>query len=100
VARREPPVWTATAAPTEAWLALAYLIVFGSLVAFTAFVWLLHHAPLSLTMTYAYVNPVIALLLGAVLVGEVLTGQLVLAAAVVVLGVVLVVSTERPTRTG
>jgi drug/metabolite transporter (DMT)-like permease len=101
LARREPALWAVTDAPAQAWLALAYLIVFGSLVAFTAFVWLLHHAPLSLTMTYAYVNPVIALLLGAVLVGEVLTGQLVLAAAVVVLGVILVVSTERPSaRTG
>jgi drug/metabolite transporter (DMT)-like permease len=48
-------------------------------------------------MTYAYVNPVIALILGAVLLSEVLTGQVLLAAATVVLGVVLVVSTERPT---
>jgi drug/metabolite transporter (DMT)-like permease len=53
------------------------------------------HAPISLVSTYAYVNPVIALLLGRLLVGEVLTGQVLVAAATVVVGVVLVVSTER-----
>ena len=46
----------------EAWAWLAYLVVFGSLVAFSAYVWLLLHAPISLTATYAYVNPVVAVL--------------------------------------
>jgi drug/metabolite transporter (DMT)-like permease len=96
VVRREPPPWSVPDVPAKAWLALAYLIVFGSLVAFTAYVWLLHHAPISLVATYAYVNPVIALALGALLVGEALTPQVLLAAATVVVGVMLVVSTERP----
>ena len=96
VVRREPPPWSVPDVPAKAWLALAYLIVFGSLVAFTAYVWLLHHAPISLVATYAYVNPVIALALGALLVGEALTAQVLLAAATVVVGVMLVVSTERP----
>jgi drug/metabolite transporter (DMT)-like permease len=65
-------------------------------VAFTAYVWLLHHAPISLVSTYAYVNPVIALGLGALLAGESLTAQVLVAAAAVVFGVSLVVSTERP----
>jgi len=95
VARSEPAPWLVPDVPAKAWLALAYLVVFGSLVAFTAYIWLLHHAPISLVSTYAYVNPVIALLLGALLVGEVLTGQVLIAAATVVVGVVLVVSTER-----
>jgi len=95
VARSEPAPWQVPDVPAKAWLALAYLVVFGSLVAFTAYIWLLHHAPISLVSTYAYVNPVIALLLGALLVGEVLTGQVLIAAATVVVGVVLVVSTER-----
>lgn len=86
------------AVPARAWLGLAYLVVFGSLVAFTAYVWLLHHAPISLVSTNAYVNPVIALALGALLAAEALTGQVLLAAAVVTLGVVVVVSTERPPR--
>jgi drug/metabolite transporter (DMT)-like permease len=96
VVRREAPPWSVPDVPVKAWLALAYLIVFGSLVAFTAYVWLLHHAPISLVATYAYVNPVIALALGALLVGESLTAQVLLAAATVVVGVMLVVSTERP----
>ena len=50
--------------PAQGWWALAYLIVFGSIVAFTAFVWLTRSAPLSLVSTYAYVNPVVAVLLG------------------------------------
>jgi drug/metabolite transporter (DMT)-like permease len=94
--RQEPAPWAVAAASARAWIALAYLIVAGSLVAFTAYVWLLHHAPISLVSTYAYVNPVIALGLGALLAGESLTAQVLVAAAAVVFGVSLVVSTERP----
>jgi len=96
VLRGEATPWSVDNVPAKAWLALAYLIVFGSLVAFTAYVWLLHHAPISLVSTYAYVNPVIALALGALLAGEALTPQVLLAAAAVVFGVLLVVSVERP----
>jgi drug/metabolite transporter (DMT)-like permease len=84
--------------PAKAWAALAYLTLFGSLMAFTAFVWLLHHAPISLVSTNAYVNPVIALALGAAFAAETLSGRTVLSAAIVVVGVVLVVSTERRAR--
>jgi len=96
VSRGEPAPWGVDGVPARAWLALAYLVVAGSLVAYTAYVWLLHHAPISLVSTYAYVNPVIALLLGALVVGESLSAQVLLAAATVVIGVMLVVSTERP----
>ncbi len=48
----------------ESLLGLGYLIVFGSLIAFTAYVWLLDHAPISTVATYAYVNPVVAVFLG------------------------------------
>jgi drug/metabolite transporter (DMT)-like permease len=95
-ARGEPAPWLVPDVPVSAWLALAYLVVFGSLVAFSAYIWLLHHAPISLVATYAYVNPVIAIALGAVVAGEVLTRQIAVAAGVVVIGVVLVVSIERP----
>jgi drug/metabolite transporter (DMT)-like permease len=98
LARREPAIWAVPDVPTHAWLALGYLVVFGSLVAYTAYIWLLHHAPISLVSTYAYVNPVIALILGALLAAEVITGQVLLAAATVVVGVVLVVSTEARRR--
>ncbi|MEV6103593.1 EamA family transporter [Streptomyces sp. NPDC051940] len=79
----------------RSWFALGYLVVFGSLVAFTAYVWLLHSAPLSLTATYAYVNPVVAVLLGALILDEALTWSVVLGGAVVVSGVCLIVTTER-----
>jgi drug/metabolite transporter (DMT)-like permease len=71
-------------------------MVAGSLVAFTAYVWLLHHAPISLVATYAYVNPVVAVALGALLVAEPVTWRVVLGGVVIVVGVALVVSTERP----
>ena len=86
------------AIPATGWLALGYLILFGSLLAFSAYVWLLGHAPLSLTATYAYVNPVVAVLLGAMLLSEQLTWPMLLGGAVVVAGVGLVVSAERPRR--
>ncbi len=74
----------------RAWLALAYLVVFGSLLGFTAYTWLLAHAPVSQVATYAYVNPVIALVLGWAILSEPLTPFL-LGGAVLVLGAVAVV---------
>ena len=71
-------------------LALGYLIVFGSIVAFTAYVWLLRVAPPVLVSTYAYVNPVVAVLLGWAFAGEPLTGRTALAAAVILTGVALI----------
>ncbi|MCX2181539.1 EamA family transporter [Streptomyces sp. SKN60] len=79
----------------RSWAALAYLIVFGSLIAFTAYAWLLHTAPLSLVAAYAYVNPVVAVALGALILSETLTWPIVLGGAIVVAGVCLIVSTER-----
>ncbi|MDN3294188.1 EamA family transporter [Streptomyces ficellus] len=79
----------------RSWTALAYLVVFGSLLAFTAYAWLLQTAPLSLVATYAYVNPVVAVVLGGLILDEALTWPLALGGAVVVAGVCLIVSTER-----
>ena len=83
------------AVSTRSWLALAYLIVFGSLIAFTAYAWLLHSAPLSLVATYAYVNPVVAVFLGWLILSEPVSWPIALGGAIVVVGVVVVVSTER-----
>ncbi|WP_329197946.1 MULTISPECIES: EamA family transporter [unclassified Streptomyces] len=80
---------------TASWLALGYLVVFGSLVAFTSYVWLLSSAPLSLVATYAYVNPVVAVALGSLILDEPLTWPIVTGGAIVVAGVGLIVSTER-----
>lgn len=81
------------------WLALGYLILFGSVLAFTSYVWLLAHAPISLVATYAYVNPVVAVLLGWWVLSEAVTGPVLLGGGIVVLAVALVISAERPRRT-
>ncbi len=76
------------------WLAWGYLVVFGSIVAFTAYSWLLGVAPVSQVSTYAYVNPVVAVLLGAVVAGEEVGPATLLGGAVTVLAVAIVVSEE------
>ncbi len=71
-------------------LALGYLIVFGALVGFTAYVWLLRVASPALVSTYAYVNPVVAVFLGWAMAGEPLTGGTLAGAAVILTGVALI----------
>jgi drug/metabolite transporter (DMT)-like permease len=73
-------------------LAVAYLVVFGSLIAFTAYVWLLRNVRTSVVGTYAYANPVVAVALGAALGGEPVTGRTLLAGAVILAGVALIVT--------
>jgi drug/metabolite transporter (DMT)-like permease len=75
-------------------LAFAYLIFIGSLVAFTAYVWLLRNAPISTVATYAYVNPVIAIFLGWAILSEEVTITVVAGAAAIVLSVAAVVRRE------
>jgi drug/metabolite transporter (DMT)-like permease len=83
----------------RSWFALGYLIVAGSVIAFTSYVWLLGNAPISLVSTYAYVNPAVAVALGALVVHEPITPPVLLGGLVIVVGVALVVSTERRRRT-
>ncbi|MDQ1712280.1 MAG: hypothetical protein QOE45_1730 [Frankiaceae bacterium] len=80
----------------KAWVAYAYLVVFGSMLAFTAYAWLLRNARLSLVTTYAYVNPAVAVLLGALFLGEHLTTRALVASALILAGVGLVVSSRPP----
>ncbi len=79
----------------SAWLGWGYLVVFGSLVAFTAYSWLLQHAPPARVATYAYVNPVVAVLLGWAMLHEALTAQMLVGAAVIVGSVVLITSQQK-----
>ncbi len=83
-------------------VAFGYLVVFGSIVAFTAFSWLLSTAPVSLVSTYAYVNPVVAVLLGAAFVGEQISATTLVGGAITVAAVALVITEEsrRPVRAG
>ncbi|HUG06197.1 MAG TPA: EamA family transporter [Candidatus Limnocylindria bacterium] len=73
-------------------VAMAYLVVFGSLVAFSAYTWLLRHAPVSVVATYAYVNPVVAVVLGALVLSEVVTPSMLLGAAIILAAVAFIVS--------
>jgi drug/metabolite transporter (DMT)-like permease len=75
-------------------VAFAYLVAIGSLVAYTAFVWLLANAPPSTTSTYAYVNPVVALVLGALVLSEPITPVIFAAAGVIVASVAFVLRAE------
>jgi drug/metabolite transporter (DMT)-like permease len=79
-------------------LALGYLIVFGSWLAFTAYAWLLQNAPISKVSTYAYVNPVVAIVLGWLILDEVITPVTLVGAAIIVMSVALVVRLETSRR--
>jgi drug/metabolite transporter (DMT)-like permease len=72
------------------WFALGYLVLFGSCIAFTAFGWLLQHVAAAKVMTYAYVNPVIAVLLGCLLRNEPFTASMALGTPIIVVAVALV----------
>lgn len=76
--------------PARSWLSLGYLIVFGSIVAFTAYNWLLEHYSPTLVATHTFVNPVVAVLLGWLFAGEAMTLNVVVAAAMVIGAIVLV----------
>jgi drug/metabolite transporter (DMT)-like permease len=80
------------AVTTASLLGLAFLIVFGSLVAFTAYIWLLNHVAVTTVATYAYVNPVVAVALGIAFRGETLTPRSLLAAGLIIGAVVAMVS--------
>jgi drug/metabolite transporter (DMT)-like permease len=79
---------------TEALLALAYLVAAGSILGFTAYVWLLKAAPISLVSTYAYMNPIVAVALGWLLLGEDVTLQMAIAGAAILVSVALIVRTS------
>jgi drug/metabolite transporter (DMT)-like permease len=79
----------------SAWMALLYLIVIGSIVGFTVYLWLIHHESPTKVGTYAYVNPVVAVLLGYFFGGEALGSRTVLGALFVLISVV-VITTGRP----
>lgn len=88
-----------SAITTKSLLALFYLIVVGSWGGFSAYVWLLRNAPTPLVSTYAYVNPVVALFLGALFAGERLTPSVLVAASIIIGAVVLTTSARAPKQT-
>jgi drug/metabolite transporter (DMT)-like permease len=82
-------------ASSTAWLSLAYLWVFGSLVAFTAYNWLLRNARPVVATSYAYVNPILAVLIGAVISGEPLGATTLVANVLIVIAVFLALGRSR-----
>ncbi len=78
-------------------IGLAYLVVFGSLIGFVAYAWLLRNAPLPLVSTYAYINPVIAIFLGAWLASEPINARIILS-ALIIIGSVVVINLSRQSR--
>jgi len=88
----------AKAFTAEPLLAFAYLVVFGSLLAFSAYAWLLKNVRISTVATYAFVNPVVAVALGAGFLGEPITWTTAIAGGAIVLAVVLIVSARAPRR--
>lgn len=79
-----------------AWLSLLYLIVAGSVIAFTAYVWLLHHESQTKVGTYAYVNPVVAVLIGYFFGGESLGGRTILGTIFVLISVLVITTARAP----
>jgi drug/metabolite transporter (DMT)-like permease len=88
----EPAGFRIEAITTDSLIALAYLTVIGSLLAFTAYGWLLRVAPLPLIATYAYVNPVVAVILGALVLAEPIEPRTLVAGAVIVVAVAVIVT--------
>jgi drug/metabolite transporter (DMT)-like permease len=80
--------WSAVS--TRSWIALFYLIVFGSWIGFTAYIWLLRASTPARVSTYAYVNPVIAVFLGWLVLGETLSVKMAWGALIVLAGVVII----------
>ena len=79
----------------SSWMGLIYLIVFGSMIGFVSYLWLLKNAPVSLVATYAYVNPLGAVFLGAWLADEIINARILIAGAIIIGSVVLINQTKR-----
>jgi drug/metabolite transporter (DMT)-like permease len=80
---------------SAAWFSLVYLIIAGSIIAFTAYVWLLHYESPTRVGTYAYVNPVVAVILGAVLGGESMGRGTILGTALILISVAAITTMKR-----
>jgi len=82
----------------SSWVAFAYLVLVGSVVGYSAYVWLLARAPLSLATTYAYVNPAVAVALGALFRSEPLTANVLVGGAIIIAAVAWVITSEARAR--
>jgi drug/metabolite transporter (DMT)-like permease len=92
----EPARLHLAAISPASWAAFSYLVVFGGIVGFSAYLWLLRNAPTGLVSTYAYVNPMVAVFLGWAVLAEPLGIRTLVAAALIVVSVALIVSSRSP----
>ncbi len=95
---REPFHFDLAAVSAHSWLAWSYLVVAGSLVAFTTFVWLMKHSTPARVATYAYVNPIVAVFLGWAILDEVVSPRIFLGAAVIIAGVAIITTAKNKQR--
>jgi drug/metabolite transporter (DMT)-like permease len=86
--------WQLAAVSGRSWFAWSYLVVAGSLVAFPVYVWLLQHCSPARVSTYAYVNPIIAVILGWAILNEPLTPRIAVAATIII-GAVAIITTAK-----
>ena len=94
VTRGEAATFAISAVSARSAIAWVYLLIFGSLIGFTAFVYLLRVSTAARVATYAYVNPVVAVLLGWLLAGEAISARMLVAAVIIVAGVALITAAE------
>jgi drug/metabolite transporter (DMT)-like permease len=90
----EWPRFHPTAVSTGAWIALVYLIIAGSIIGFTAYLWLMHHQSPTRVGTYAYVNPVVAVAIGHWLGGEPLGLRTILGTLLILISVLAIMTTR------
>lgn len=88
--------WNVAEVSTSSWLGLIYLITMGSIVGFGSYIWLLQNAPISLVSTYAYVNPIVAVILGYFFANEVLEPRIWLASAIIIGAVIFINNRNKP----
>ncbi|MGB7873178.1 MAG: EamA family transporter [Anaerolineales bacterium] len=87
------------AVSTNSWVGLLYLITIGSLIGFVSYIWLLQNAPISLVATYPYVNPLVAVMLGAWLADETINARILIAGGIII-GSVVLINQTRPRSKG
>lgn len=98
IIRGEYSTFDPAAVSANSMFALGYLVIFGSLIGYTAYSWLLKNAQPAMVATYAYVNPVVAVILGWLIAGESMTAQMLIAAGIILMSVVLITSTKSGTK--
>jgi drug/metabolite transporter (DMT)-like permease len=87
-----------TSIPAASWWAIAYLVVFGSVFTFIAFIYALQHLPAEVNSIYAYINPIVAVILGAIIYNEAFTTMIILGGCVTLIGLYLVNKSMRENK--